>query len=358
VNNNEQSVKNKKYPGPVAAGIFFSLTAFFLTYGTVILPFGNDYLKSGTGEVLFVLLPPMIFLWLGRYNIKDTLKLNKIKPINYLIIVFLVIFALPLVGVLNALVLGIIRLIFGKNLPVTQLDIPDIPTLLVAILIVGVFAAVCEEVMFRGLISKSYEKLGAVGSIALTSILFGILHRDIQKTVSTILLGALIGFIVYRTKSLFAGILAHFTNNTIAVLLSYGSAKMLERMDNIGAQNIDSFDLSQIPTVSLVIVAIFYGILFLGCLGGFIGLMYAFIKTTKGNFTAPSHLAMLVNSREEDEGLQKDSMKEGKRFGAGAILSLLPGLILILLVFAGQILELMDTKTGLLYNLLKNMGLS
>ena len=358
MNNNEQSIENRKYPGPVAAGIFFSLTAIFLVYGAELLPFKNNYLKSGIGEVLFVLLPPLIFLWIGKYNIKDTLKLNKTRPINYLIVVFLVIFGLPVIGVLNAIALGIIRLIFGKNLPIVQIHIPDLPALLIIILIAGVFAGVCEEVLFRGLIIKGYAKLGVVGSIALSSILFGILHRDIQKAVSTMLLGALFGFIVYRTKSVYAGIVAHFTNNTIAVLITYGSGKMLERMDNMGVQQMENFDLSQIPTASLVIVAVFYGVLFLGCLGGFIGLTHAFLKTTEGNFTAPSHLTQSINSQAESENPKEDPIKQKKGLSVGAVISLLPGLILILLVFIGQIFQLMNTKTGLLYTLLRNLGLN
>lgn len=358
MNNNEQSIENRKYPGPVASGLFFSLTAIFLIYGADLLPFENNYLKSGIGEVLFVLLPPLVFLWIGKYNIKDTLKLNKTKPINYLIIVFLVIFGLPVIGVLNALALGIIRLIFGKNLPIVQIHIPDVPALLITILIAGVFAGVCEEVLFRGLINKGYAKLGVVGSIALSSILFGILHRDIQKAVSTMLLGVLFGFIVYRTKSIYAGIVAHFINNTVAVLLTYGSGKMLERVDSMGAQQIENFDLSQIPTISLVIVSVFYGVLFLGCLVGFIGLTHAFLKTTQVNFTAPSKLTQLRNSQTENENPQEEPVKGKKGLSVGAVLSLLPGVIIILLVFVGQIFELTNTKTGLLYTLIRNLGLN
>ncbi len=344
MNDMEQSFKSKKYPGPVAAGIFFSLTTIFMIYGAVILPFKNPYLRSGMGEVIFVLLPALIFLAAGRYNLKDTLKLRRTKPINYVIVVFMMMFALPVVGVLNAIVLGIIRLFFGRNLPIPKLNVPDVPTLLIALLVIGVSAAVCEETLFRGLISKSYSCLGTVGSLALTSALFGILHRDLQKVVGTALLGALIGFIVHRTKSIYAGMAAHFINNAIAVFLTYGSAKMVERMGNVGVDQIENFDFSKIPTASLVIVVVFYGILFLGCLGGFIGLMYAFIKSTEVNFT---------------QGLyQSISHDREKKFGVAAVISVLPGVILIFFIFIRQILELMNVKSGALFDFLRTIGLS
>jgi hypothetical protein len=208
------------------------------------------------------------------------------------------------------------------------------------------------------MISKGYEKLGVVGSLALTSILFGILHRDIQKFVSTILLGALIGFIVYRTKSIYAGMAAHFTNNTVAVLLTYAAAKMTEKMKDLGVEQVENFDFSNIPTASLVIVIVFYGILFLGFLAGFIGLFYAFYKSTEKNFITASHLTQLLNNSAEDEMEQGEVSDERKKFGLAALISVLPGIILIILTFAGQILELMEVKSGLVYTFLRTFGLS
>lgn len=357
MNNTEPLKMNRKYPGPVAAGVFFSLTTIFLIYGGNLLAFNNNYLRSGLGEVFFVLLPVLVFLLAGRYNLKDTLKLRKTRPIHYLIVVFLMLFGMPVVGVLNAAVLVIIRLIFGRNLPIPQIDIPDVPTLFIAILVIGASAAICEETLFRGMISKGYEKLGVAGSLALTSVLFGILHRDIQKFVSTILLGALIGFIVYRTKSIYTGMAAHFTNNTVAVLLTYASTKMTERMKAMGIEQMENFDFSKIPTASLVIAIVFYGILFLGFLAGFIGLFYAFYKSTEKNFTG-SHLTQLLNDSAENDVELSHSYDTGKKFGMAALLSVLPGIILIILTFAGQILELMEVKSGMVYTFLRTFGLS
>ena len=44
---------------------------------------------------------------------------------------------------------------------------------------------------------------------------------DITNLVGPIFLGILIGFYVIRTNSIFAGMLAHFLNNTIAECISY-----------------------------------------------------------------------------------------------------------------------------------------
>lgn len=352
-NNFDQQQPNIKYPGPVAAGLFFSLTAVLLTYGGSLLPFKNTFLKSGIGEVCFVLLPVLIFLKAGGYNIKDTLKLKKTRPLNYLILVFLMIFAMPVVGVLNAVVLGIIRLVFGKNLPVPQIPIDSIPALFAALLVIGLSAAVCEETMFRGLVSKGYEKMGVPASLVLTSVLFGILHRDIQKAVSTILLGALIGFIVYRTKSIYAGMAAHFTNNAAAVLISYGASRMAGKMKELGVEQVENFDFSKIPPMSLAVVVVFYAFLFAGCLAIFTALFYAFMRSTR------SETPVLPYGTEAG-GISGSGVAQAgnaaNTFGKAGILSAAPGVLLIFLIFTGQFLQLMNVGSGPVVEVLKAIG--
>lgn len=340
---NHTSEKNRKYPGPFAAGIFFTIATLLLTYGGILLPFKNRFLKSGLGEVIFILLPVLIFIFVGKYNIKDTLKLRKIKPINYLIVPGLMIFALPIVAVVNAITLGLSRLIFGRNLPVEQITVSDIPTLLIAILVIGGSAALCEEILFRGLISKSYEGFGVIPSLAITSILFGILHRDIQKCVGIILLGVLIGFIVYKTKSIYAGMIAHFTNNTIIVFFLFSTSSTLERIGKQGDIQINNFDFSSVPTISWILIIIFYLMVLSVSVAIFTALLYAFCKINKDD------------SQADDVSIY--NCRKSEKLSVASFLAVLPGLILIILTFIGEILKLMNINSGTLYNVLKALWL-
>ncbi len=318
----------KRLPGPVASGILFSIVTILLTFGGPILKiFKNSYLKSGMGELLFILLPVVVFLIIGKYDIKSTLKLKGTRPLNYLLVVLLTMFGMPVVGVLNALTYGIIREIFGRNLPVPKVIVNDVPTLFIALLVIGVSAAVCEEVMFRGLIQKGYRKYGVAVSLGITSVLFGLLHRDIQKAVSTILLGALIGFIVYRTGSIFTGMVAHFTNNASAVILSFMASKMSGYLNGEGIQQTQSFDFTNLPAASVVIALVFYAIIYMGLVSGFVALLYAFYRSTKKD----------VKAMEEVAGQYK--IKHAK-IGLPAVLSMLPGLVIILFTFLYQIMKL------------------
>ena len=317
----------KRLPGPVASGILFSIVTILLTFGGPILNFKNSYLKSGLGELIFILLPVVVFLIIGKYDIKSTLNLRGTRPLNYLFVVLLTLFGMPVVGVLNAITYGLIRQIFGRNLPVPKVIVNDIPTLFIALLVIGVSAAVCEEVMFRGLIQKGYRKYGIAISLGITSVLFGLLHRDIQKAVSTILLGALIGFIVYRTGSIFTGMIAHFTNNASAVILSFIASKMVGYINGEDIQQAQSFDFSNLPAASIVIAVLFYAIIYMALVSGFVALLYAFYRYTKKD----------VKAMEEET--DKYELAHEK-IGLPAILSMLPGLVIILFTFLYQIMKL------------------
>ncbi len=359
---------NTKVPGPIAAGFFFSLTTIMLIYIAPLIPVKNGYLRSALGEILLVLLPAILFLLFGKYDIVQTLKLKGTKPVHFILVFFMMITAIPIVTVISALVLFLTKLAFNKNLPVSQIQIPDVATLMVALAVVGVSAAVCEEVLFRGLITKGYEKLGTARCIALTSILFGILHRDLQKAIATTILGFVIAIIVHRTKSIYAGMLAHFVNNASVVLIVFYSKNLTQNITpvSVSTQSTQTLDFSSIPTGVLVFVIIFYAILFMGFVSVFTGLMYAFLRSTRVKKVDNQSLVLGIQTQKEETQLddqseylhiqdgyqqnQENSQKKPSKLWAW--IAPLPGVVLILLTFTKQVLYLLNIKAGLLYELL------
>ncbi len=79
-------------------------------------------------------------------------------------------------------------------------------------------APVCEEILFRGILQDStVRKYGAWKGILLASFLFGVVHLIPQQIVAATCVGCVIGYIYYRTGSLFAAVVLHAINNTLAV---------------------------------------------------------------------------------------------------------------------------------------------
>jgi membrane protease YdiL (CAAX protease family) len=84
-----------------------------------------------------------------------------------------------------------------------------------------VVAPICEEVLFRGLIQGSLvRKRGPWVGIPIASALFGIIHIVPQQVVAGFLLGMVIGFVYYKTRSLLAAIVLHLINNALSAFLT------------------------------------------------------------------------------------------------------------------------------------------
>lgn len=89
------------------------------------------------------------------------------------------------------------------------------------IIVVCVTPAICEETLFRGYFQRTLERSLGMKSLFIAGILFGLYHMEPINLISLSLLGILIGFFYYRSKSILPGMAAHFTNNLLAVLSLY-----------------------------------------------------------------------------------------------------------------------------------------
>lgn len=77
-------------------------------------------------------------------------------------------------------------------------------------------APVCEEIAFRGYLLRTLRLRRGVGaSIALSAILFGLVHLDPVRLVGLVGLGALFGWLAVRGGSLWPAIAAHAGNNAV-----------------------------------------------------------------------------------------------------------------------------------------------
>jgi membrane protease YdiL (CAAX protease family) len=86
---------------------------------------------------------------------------------------------------------------------------------------VAVVPAVCEELMFRGVILRSFEReLPTWVAITLTGTLFGLYHLRLTQALPLILLGILITWLAWRTRSLWVVVVVHFVNNAVSVLFA------------------------------------------------------------------------------------------------------------------------------------------
>jgi uncharacterized protein len=256
--------------------ILYTFIVFVFSIGMTAIS-GLDFYRSGViGEFVFLLLPALLFVELGiARGKKEFLRLNKIKVSTGVTISLLILFSLPVFGFINNLVYFMFARIFGA-VEIYSSPVPkDIRELILSLIILALVPALCEEFLFRGVIQGALRRQGHIFSIVLTGVLFSFLHLDIQKFIGIALLGSLIGYIVYRTNSLYAGMLAHFVNNALAVAVSYFfvdyssvSAQEIQRIPKESYSLFVSADITSI--VSTIILAVIFGVLFIFVFARFI----------------------------------------------------------------------------------------
>ena len=81
--------------------------------------------------------------------------------------------------------------------------------------------AVCEELLFRGFVLSGLRRLGQWPAILISSLLFGLLHPSIYQFVPTFLLGVLLGWLVWKSGSVFCGMIVHALSNGMIATLTH-----------------------------------------------------------------------------------------------------------------------------------------
>ncbi len=102
---------------------------------------------------------------------------------------------------------------------VLMLDDPSVPMWLVWA-VVAVMPAICEELFFRGFVMNGLRDWGKWWALGVSSVLFGLAHASIYRFLPTALLGLLIGYTVWKTGSIFCGMIIHAANNGIATAIA------------------------------------------------------------------------------------------------------------------------------------------
>lgn len=125
------------------------------------------------------------------------------------------------------------------------------------LIVVALIAAVGEELTFRGVLQPWLIKVCRnphVG-IVLGAIVFSAIHMQFYGFVPRFVLGLMLGYLAYISKSLLPSMLLHFINNGTAVVAMFMVEKGVIDMDidTIGSTNIYITILSALATIAIMV---------------------------------------------------------------------------------------------------------
>ncbi len=219
--------------------IYLAIALLLITFGAYVQSLN---VKRGLiiTEYFLILLPVIILLKVKGINLKGFLRLNKLSTKHGLIVVLVTLLAFPIAMFASLITLTIISWLGLETVTPVIPTANNLNEYIILFLIIAVSAGICEEVLFRGLISRVYEERYKALGIILPAVMFGIFHFDIQRLLSTTVLGLVFGYLVYITNSIYAGIIAHIINNGFVVTLMYG-LNLLQRLaeeNNVVAEEV------------------------------------------------------------------------------------------------------------------------
>jgi membrane protease YdiL (CAAX protease family) len=148
------------------------------------------------------------------------LKLKPITILEALLVIMMTVASSLIASVLNTFVIFLLEKIgtvTADNIPAPR----NIPELWIQIFVIVLLPAICEEIFFRGVVLGTFESLGTRAAIIVSALYFALFHFDIRNFLGPLFLGILFAWFCCRTGSILAGILAHFTNNLLAVLINW-----------------------------------------------------------------------------------------------------------------------------------------
>ena len=136
-----------------------------------------------------------------------------------------------------AVIFWVILLSFGTILPTEwiyeqlQIAMPEQTVALfenimkepLGYLVIGILVPVAEEVVFRGGILRVLLALFSRNmhwiAIVISALIFGAVHMNLAQGIHAFVIGLLLGWMYYRTRSIFPGIVLHWINNSVAYVM-------------------------------------------------------------------------------------------------------------------------------------------
>jgi len=89
--------------------------------------------------------------------------------------------------------------------------------------LIAITPALCEETLFRGLLLSGLRRWGPWAAIIITALGFGLLHGSIYRLLPTFILGLILGYTVWRSRSLYSSMIVHFLNNGLVAFVVWYS---------------------------------------------------------------------------------------------------------------------------------------
>ena len=207
-------------------GLVLVLSLWYLNGGAEVSILMNNILSEAV-----VLIPALAAVFYSGDKLSVLIPFHKIHISSALLIVVYVLTLFPLVAFVNS-----VSMLFVENTVSALSDDVIAMPMWVMILSIGLLGPFIEEVVFRGIILQSYQRTGRIiGSIVLSSVLFGMMHMNFNQFAYGAVMGVMLALLVEATGTVLASFIAHAVFNTIEVVMMFLSSDALDEASELAS---------------------------------------------------------------------------------------------------------------------------
>jgi len=179
-------------------------------------------------QVFMIGVPCVIYLIIHRNRIRDILPMRRLGGKNWLMVIFMTLAIFPVASLIGY----VTSLIFGNPMADTMDGMMnETGGIIIMLILFPVLPSIFEEVAMRGIIFAGYTKVKIFTAAIINGLFFGILHQNFNQFSFAFVLGFVMCYMMYYTKSIWAPVLCHFVFNLVGVGLPY----LIELFTNIDA---------------------------------------------------------------------------------------------------------------------------
>lgn len=240
--------------------LLFLLLLLFSILGMALIKiaFGNaaDIQSMKTNQLILsvftLLIPPILAGYLWYEKPVSAYSLNKLPSLRITILSLILIFTIsPFINLLAYIneqmtfppFLAEVEKFFiemetgATELTQEMLKVDTLSGLLFNLVVMAVMPALGEELFCRGALQNIFsEKRNKYVAVWIVAIIFSLIHFQMYGFLPRVILGALLGYLLVWSGSLWLPILIHFTNNATIILVTYFGRESItmEVMENLG----------------------------------------------------------------------------------------------------------------------------
>ncbi len=187
----------------------------------------NGFLNSGVGYLIcsLAMYSVLLILFFVFNKNKDNHIFKKPKLSKMFIIIGLAVVSFfmlyPIVTCIDSL---LIKMNVVINTIAYQLNSTNYFLSIISLVLAP---AICEELIFRGIIFKGLKPHGKVLAISISALMFSIFHMAISQTVYPLLMGLFFAVIMFYEDNIYYSITAHMVNNFLSLTLSYFNISLI-----------------------------------------------------------------------------------------------------------------------------------